>query len=102
MLAASAYFLDKNEGLFSAQPPCLTRFYCTYQTPLDLSDDELFSGQEAFEAAVKRLGPDGWDRRGSIHTITWQRARCSLSPFSEEILEMTLGVQSQLSWPHVE
>ena len=67
--------------------PHLNRFYCTYQMPLDLDDDELFSGHAVLEAAVKSLDASGWNTKNKINTNTWNRARCFLAPIWENILE---------------
>jgi hypothetical protein len=96
-LSSYLYFLDKNEALFLARPPHLIRHYCTYRMPLDLSEEELYNGPEVLAAAVSKLDANGWNTSGAIHTITWSRARCSLIPFGEQILEMTLGVNTHCS-----
>jgi len=96
-LGASAYHMDKCESIFSARPPTITRFYCTYKIPLDLSEDELYGGPERLKSALSKLDENGWNTNGSIHASTLLRARCMLTPFWEELLEMTLGIKPQLT-----
>lgn len=101
-LAASAYNLDKLNALFMARPPNLSRVYCTYRMPLDLTDDELFGGTAIFEAALSNLDSSGWNTKGSVSGSTWLRAKCYLSPIWEDILEMTIGVNPQHSCTDIE
>ncbi|RDW57778.1 hypothetical protein BP5796_12579 [Coleophoma crateriformis] len=96
-ISSSAYCLDKLESIFYARPPYLNRLYCTYQMPLDLGDDELYSGHAVFEAAVKSLDANGWNTKNKIYTNTWSRARCYLAPIWEDILEKSLGVDIKFS-----
>lgn len=90
--SATLYNLDKSGALFHSLPPMLSRFYCTYQMPLDLTEDELYSGPERLAIALSQLDQNGWNTCGRIDTITWSRARCLLTPIREEILELSVGV----------
>lgn len=101
-IASSAYNLDKLESIFYARPPCLNRFYCTYRMPLDLGDDELFSGHAIFETAVNSLDAHGWNTKNKIYTNTWTRARCFLAPIWEDILEKSLGVDIKFACSDIE
>jgi hypothetical protein len=101
-LSTSLYLLDKMEGIFSARPPSLTRFYCTYRIPLDLSEDDLYGSPETLQAAVSNLDDEGWNTSGAIHISTVLRARCLLTPIWEELLEMTLGVNTQVTSERIE
>ncbi len=69
-LAAYGYFLDKSESIFNGRPPMLTRQYCSYSLPLDLSEEDLYGTPEMFAAAKARLDSNGWDTSGRIHTTT--------------------------------
>ena len=70
--------------------------------PLDLDDDELYSGHAVFEAAVKSLDANGWNTKNKIYTNTWSRARCCLAPIWEDILEKSLGVDIMFSCSDIE
>lgn len=101
-LSASVYYLDKCESLFSGRPPMFSRHYCTYQLPLDLSEDETYGGPEIFAAAKARLDSNGWNTSGKIHTGTWFRALCLQSPIREEILELSLGINVHFTKAQIE
>lgn len=102
-LAASGYQLEKSHSLFKGRPPGLTRFYCSFQPPLDLADDELYgSSEEEFAAAVSQLDRDGWNTTGRIHTATFLRALCLIVPIREEILEISLGINTEIPQGRVE
>lgn len=91
-LSAIAYYLEKSTALFSGRPPALSRFYCTYKIPLDLTEDELFGSAEELAHAVSLLDENGWNTSGRITVVKWFRALCMLTPIREEILEISLGV----------
>lgn len=90
-ISASGYRGEKSGAIFNARPPALTRFYCSYQIPLDLTEDQLFSSPEELTAAASQLDENGWNTSGHISTITWLRARCMMISIREEILEISLG-----------
>lgn len=94
-LSASAYYLEKSDALFKARPPILTRFYCSYQIPLDLTEDELYGSRKGLAIAVSQLDKDGWNTCGRISAMTYFRASCVLTPIREEILEISLGINMQ-------
>jgi len=102
-LAASGYHLEKSQVLFNGRPPALSRFYCSFQLPLDLSDDELYgSSAEEFATTVSQLDKDGWNTSGRITTATFLRALCLIVPIREEILEISLGVNIEIPQGRVE
>jgi hypothetical protein len=73
-LAASLYYMDKCNSLFSGRPPLLTSQYFHCPLPLDLSEDELYSGPEVLASAKAKLDARGWNTSGRIHDATWSRA----------------------------
>lgn len=76
--------------------------YCTYDIPLDLSEQQLFGGPDVLNKAIAELDPDGWNTKGAIYASTWLRSRCFLTPFMERILEMHLGVNPQFTCAEIE
>lgn len=96
-LAASGYLLEKSAALFKARPPALSRLYCCYHTPLDLTESQLYGSPEELATAVSQLDKDGWNTYGHISTNTWVRARCMITPIREEILEISLGINIQVA-----
>ena len=102
-LAASGYHLEKSQSLFKGRPPGLSRFYCSFHLPLDLTDDELYgSSKEDFDVAVSKLDKDGWNTSGRISTKTFLRALCLIVPIREEILEISLGVNIDIPQGRIE
>ncbi|KAL3426846.1 fungal specific transcription factor [Phlyctema vagabunda] len=101
-LAASLYYLDKCESLFNARPPILSRHYCRWELPLDLSEEELFGGPERLATAVANLDERGWNTKGDIYNVTWLRALCLQIPIREEILELSLGIDAKYTWEHIQ
>jgi len=91
-LASSLYYLDKCSSLFAGRPPLLNGQYCNCPLPLDLSEDELYSSPEVLAVAKSKLDHRGWNTGGNIHTNTWFRAVCLLTPIKERILELSIGV----------
>lgn len=96
-LAASGYYLEKSGALFKARPPGLSRFYCTYQMPLDLTEEQLYGNSDQFATAVSQLDKDGWNTCGRISPVTRVRALCMMTPIREEILEISLGINMPAS-----
>jgi hypothetical protein len=78
-----------------ARPPALTRLYCRYQVPLDLTEDQLYGSKENLDGAVSQLDENGWNTSGHISAISWSRALFMITPVREEILEIALGVENQ-------
>lgn len=80
----------------------LTHHYCSYQLPLDLSEEEIFSGPEIFAEAKSRLDSKNWNTSGKIHTVTWVRALALQSPIREGILELSLGINKEITKTSIE
>ncbi|KAL4876373.1 hypothetical protein BJY04DRAFT_200083 [Aspergillus karnatakaensis] len=57
----AAYADDKELAAFHGRPPVLCRRYCNLQLPVDLLWEEVMADAPARNAALQRLGPDGWD-----------------------------------------
>jgi hypothetical protein len=91
-LSATIYYLEKSGALFNSRPPMLPRLYYTYQIPLDLTEDELYSGPERLATAISQLDKDGWNTCSRIDTITYVRAFLMITDIREVILEMAVGV----------
>lgn len=87
--AASA--LDKGLATFLGRPPHLTRHYCAYQLPLDLSDTQLMMDGDDLTRALGRLDSKGWNTDSEIYSATLNRAIMLLNIIREEVLEISLG-----------
>lgn len=98
----STYAMDKTNSSFNGRPPGLTRYYCRWSIPLDLDEDELLRGPEILAALVARLDSDGWNTDGVLKDWTIYRALVMQTPIREEMLEMSLGVDVQISREHIE
>jgi hypothetical protein len=65
--------------------------------PLDLSEAQLYNGPEVFASARSKLDANGWNTEKKIHSNTWLRAWCFLTPINERILEMSIGVDAEIT-----
>ena len=101
-LATSFFHLDECDSLFLGRPPILDQRYCHIPQPLDLSEEDLYSGPERLAAAVQRLDSDGWNTEKQIHSVTCLRAVSLLSPIREEILRLSLSANIQYTKPQIE
>ncbi|KAI9054513.1 hypothetical protein LZ554_001670 [Drepanopeziza brunnea f. sp. 'monogermtubi'] len=90
IISSSFFHLDKCESLFNGRPPILDKRFCYIPLPLDLSEEDVYNGDERFQAAVKRLDANGWNTDNQIYATTWLRAVSLLSPIREEILGLSL------------
>ncbi|CZR67120.1 uncharacterized protein PAC_17019 [Phialocephala subalpina] len=96
-ISSSLFYLDKCESLFAGRPPMFNRRYCHCPPPLDLDEEDVYNGHERLAAAIKKLDGSGWNTDGKIHTTTWLRALLLLAPIREEILDLSLTVNSHFS-----
>lgn len=87
----SAYGHDKVVATFLGRPPRLSHRYCKMDLPLDLSDDQLFSGGKELEAAIAGLDSNGWNTSNQLCRTTWVRTWLQHCRIREDILEIALG-----------
>ncbi len=82
-----------------ARPPRLSRHYCVYDLPLDLSNEVMTSSTEVLMEAIAKLDGDGWSRDGVVHPVSRDRKNLLLAPLREEVLELLMGPRTP---PNVE
>ena len=87
----SAYGHDKVMATFVGRPPRLSHKYCKMESPLDLSDDEVFSEGAELQHALSNLDEGGWNTGGHLHRNTWIRVWFQHCRIREDILEIALG-----------
>lgn len=96
------YSNDKTHASLYGTPPLLTRIFCDAQPCLDLPDNILTLSKENIQLALEDIDADGW-RSPHVHsTTTMLRGRVQLSVVREEILELALGVNVDVSKARVE
>lgn len=98
----AAYHLDKTHSSLNGIPPGLSRFYSTLRLPLDLSDEVLFGTQDDLNLAISKLDSNGWNTSGQWYSVTRHRAMQLLSQLREEILELSLGVNLNVTAAQIE
>ncbi|KAL2843611.1 hypothetical protein BJX68DRAFT_257432 [Aspergillus pseudodeflectus] len=87
-----AYAMDKDISTILARPPRICSRYCNFRFPLDLDWADVVADAPVRDAAIQRLGPDGWDTQD--HTgRECSRPRATLLSFilREMILEVSLS-----------
>lgn len=94
---SAVYLMDKVHCSFTGVPPGLTRLYCVVQLPLDLDNAELHSSQEELMLAISKLDSQGWNTEGKFHQVTSLRLLMSMASIKEEILELSLGVNVNIT-----
>ncbi|KAL2071253.1 hypothetical protein VTL71DRAFT_12488 [Oculimacula yallundae] len=97
-LFGNIYCNDKIQSSLNGVPPLLTKRFCDVQLCLDLADDVLFAPPEQLADAISKLDEGGWNQAGACHEIsTFLRARIQIHMIREEILELALGVNVDVS-----
>ncbi|KAK3717656.1 hypothetical protein LTR37_005723 [Vermiconidia calcicola] len=87
----SVYGHDKVVATFLGRPPRLSHRYCKMESPLDLSDDQLFLEGPELDACLSTLDANGWNTTGNLHRTTWLRVWFQHCRIREDILEIALG-----------
>jgi hypothetical protein len=96
------YYLDKTHSALNGIPPMLGRLYCDVKPCLDIADEEFFLPPHAFSVVVSRLDPNGWNPSGNMYDISIARAIWQLCSVREEVLEIALGVNVQVTGERIE
>ena len=91
------YSMDMSVVFFTGRPPLLSSAYSSTPLPLDLNHEDLLSGGDALDAAVRRLDEDGWRVTSEVRPATVGRARASIALIKEKILRIALGHEEMLS-----
>ncbi|KAI2971488.1 transcriptional regulator family: Fungal Specific TF [Aspergillus niger] len=94
---ASIYNFDKVISTFTGRPPLLNRKYSTTKLPLDIDDEDIFSGR--IGDAVAKLNSNGWDSSEDRqpYPATILRARAMLARNREEMLEVLETSQDSIT-----
>lgn len=88
---AIVFNIDKGSSLLTGRPPALSYRYCRFKLPLDISEETMAQGGDAFKRAVENLDANGWNREGKLYPNTTTRVHCQLAIVLNEILELFLG-----------
>lgn len=94
---ACVFSIDKTLAAFTGRPPGISHRYNMCPLPLDLSDELLLGSKEEIARAVGLLDSNGWNTRGEYYPATNCRAVMIHSLIMSEILEISLGSDSQYS-----
>ncbi|KAL2812994.1 hypothetical protein BJX63DRAFT_395390, partial [Aspergillus granulosus] len=87
-----AYAMDKDISTILARPPRICRRYCNFRFPLDLDWADVVADAPIRDAAIRRLGPDGWDTHDHLgHECSRPRATLLSNILREMILEVSLS-----------
>lgn len=84
------YTSDKLHVSFTGRPPLLNRHYCWTPLPLDIRDEDLASDQGTLQLAVESLDANGWNTNGAMYPATVLRARAMIAYIREELVEIAL------------
>jgi len=98
---AVVFGIDKTIAAFTGRPPGLSHRFNLCPLPLDLSDEILLAPKEERDRAISILDANGWSQNGEVSTATGIRAVMIHSLILSEILEMSLGPESQYSIEHI-
>lgn len=94
---ALMFATDKTLAAFTGRPPGLSHRYNSCPLPLDLSDEDLLASREGLDLAVGQLDSSGWKTTAEVGSGTSLRANMISSLIMSEILELSLGSESQYS-----
>lgn len=87
-----AYSMDKDLATILDRPPRISRRYCNFRFPLDLHWEDVVADPPVRDAAIRLLGPDGWDTQEHAgHGCSRPRAFLLSSILREMILEVSLS-----------
>ena len=84
------YSTEMSLAAFLGRPPRLGYRYCLIEKPVDLADEDLLLTGDALQAALSRLGADGWNLEGRIGRATFHRVSIEMAIHREDILELAL------------
>lgn len=90
-----AYISDKNFATFFGRPPMINGKFCLCRMPLDLEDSQLALGGEALARALDELDQEGWNPNSVVGRSSWLRVSGINTKFREEILELSLGADTE-------
>ncbi|RSL87716.1 hypothetical protein CEP51_002072 [Fusarium floridanum] len=96
------FFTDKSVVSFSGRPPLISRRYCSTALPLDLQDEDLMSDEVTLAGAMRTLDERGWNTQKKVHSVTFMRARILLSYVLDELVEIALGNDTNITLDYLE
>jgi len=94
---AAVFSIDMTIASFTGRPPGLSHRYSSCPLPLDLNDEILLASKDDLAHAVSLLDSNGWNTVGDLSPATTIRATMCYSLIMAEILEISLGTDSQYS-----
>ncbi|KAF7155810.1 hypothetical protein CNMCM5623_008690 [Aspergillus felis] len=86
-----AYGMDKDLALFLGRPPRICKQYCNFQSPLDLTWEELIAPPSVRQAALLKLDAKGWNTEGTLGSGARGRTIHLACLIREDILELSIG-----------
>lgn len=89
-----AYMSDKNFATFFGRPPMINGKFCSCNMPLDLDDSQLAMEGEALSRALNELDDKGWNLHSVVGRASWLRVSVISTKLREEILELSLGANT--------
>ncbi|RSM01446.1 hypothetical protein CEP52_008553 [Fusarium oligoseptatum] len=96
------FFTDKSVVSFSGRPPLISRRYCSTALPLDLQDEDLMSDEATRAEVMKTLDEKGWNTQKKVHSVTFMRARILLSYVLDELVEIALGNDTNITLDYLD
>jgi hypothetical protein len=100
---SSIYYNDKTHASLYGTPPLLNHRYCDIEACLDLPDNILMLPETQLEQILTQIGHDGWNNSDKhLAGTTLLRAKMKLGIIREEILELALGVNIEVSRERIE
>jgi len=96
------YCNDKTHASLYGTPPLLTRVFCDVEACLDLPDEILLLPEQQITLALASIGANGWRSPHMHGHTTVLRSKVKLSVIREEILELALGVNVNVSKARIE
>lgn len=91
----AAYAVDKLMATFVGRPPRISRRYCSIQIPLDLEIADLALGDDELSTKISQLDANGWYHDGTMRRSAYMRTFVISSRIREDILEISLGPDSE-------
>lgn len=98
---ALVFSIDKTLAGFTGRPPGLSHRYNSCPLPLDLSDELLLAPKEDRDRAIEMLDSNGWNQNGEFTAVTSIRCVMIYSLILSEILEISLGSDTNFSYEQV-
>lgn len=80
---------------FVGRPPRISRRYCSIQVPLDIEVSDLALNEDDLQAKVSQLDANGWFHDGTMRRSAYMRTFLITSRIREDILEISLGPDSE-------